>query len=232
MRAWYPLPRPVAAILLLAAPLFLVCAAPFKTSEEKIPKHVVEVVQKQIGGYFPTNDFSREFNGIPLLDPKIEWNEFANWPDEFTFGSDTYSLKLTVRSGGDYVWEPRSRREVKRGMTFSVSYRKKGTQDWGLVSPWGEWGRDGSVSGKGLHFNREDVLGYRFYPTGALYFFLRHDFATNEYRTEYFDPKGRLVGVSSSKGGKAPSQYTWKGVKVSPDTFAKRSQKLLWSVKP
>ncbi len=108
--------------------------APFKTSEERIPKDVKEIVKKQVKAYFGDQDIT----GLPLLDPKIEWNDFANWPDEFSFRGETYSIRIEeIRMG--HFRSLKSRIEVKPGVRFLVKYVEPFLNLFMFLAFWSFW---------------------------------------------------------------------------------------------
>jgi hypothetical protein len=194
--------------------------APFKTNEERIPKEVKEIVNKQVKAYFGQQDFT----GVPLLDPKIEWNDFANWPDEFTFRGETNSIRIS-EVGGDYIRKLKSRTEVKPGMRFLVTYYKKGSTEQGSLILYGCWLKNGSINEKWVCFHGQTVFLYKYYSSGRILDFTRVDYETKENRCDLFERSGEIVGFYIEASGK-PAKYVWWGRKVDVDTFQKRQNRL------
>jgi hypothetical protein len=225
----------VAGFLWILTSASLASGAPFKTSEERVPKQVREAIAKQLELYFAKQDFA----GVPLLDSKIDWNFLANWPDEFTFSAERYVLRIRK-------WIPQKvqieRADVKTGMIFNASYILKGADHSGRFSPMAVWVDDGSVHYKSvrvwkkrsyryeeyltrksdpnirsaLRDNYTSVFICTFYRTGDLYFFLKKE-PERTGEISYFDRKGRLVGGPGLK---------WEGREVDSHTFLRLADEL------
>jgi hypothetical protein len=201
--------------------LVVVWSAPFKTSEERKPKQIMEIVNKQVKTYFGEQDFT----GVPLLDPKIEWNILENWPDQITFQGETTYLQILDMSHGDYSVGLKSKADVKPGMSILAVYHKKGSNKRGILDPSGYWETNGCIHDKILNFNWQTVFGYKYYTSGRILMFSFKDYTTNESRREVFDRKGNILGVELQIGQAVT--YKWKGRKLDEETFWKRANKLL-----
>ena len=222
--------------------------APFKTSEKRIPSEVREAIAKQIKAFFKTDEIS----GVPLLDPKIDWNEFGNWPEEFAFRGETYTPRLI--KGTQIVGQRISRAEAKVGLTFCANYRLKDSDDRGRLHVSAVWLEDGLVQNKSVRMYKErypgaydnyvkrksepnirsslgdqyhTIFASTFYRTGDLYRFDRSQGGPKfDGTTEYFDRSGKVVGVVDHY------QAQWEGRKVDGPTFYRLAAELFKSDAP
>jgi YD repeat-containing protein len=86
------------------------------------------------------------------------------------------------------------------------------------------WRGDGSVAERIVDVQGRRVFGHRFFPTGELYLFMRHDAETKDYALEYFDGSGRLVGTDTRTRTK--QRCEWDGVVVDHETLMKKSTEM------
>ena len=82
--------------VVVAILLYLGLRAPRAVSfDENYPPRVRERIRQQVQAYFG----NEPLDGIPWLDPKIDWSKFKNWPDEIHFKGKTYLLSLYLING-------------------------------------------------------------------------------------------------------------------------------------
>jgi|GEM_PF-201621 len=138
--------------LLVGAALVLLmgCATKASLSPRIIPKAVQTVTRQQIKTYFGTNSVT----GVPLLDPRVDWLDFAHWPDEFHFRGGTYQIHVEEYHG-DYFKPLPSRSEIKQGMSFYANYQLNASSitrrlaNWSVTVPGPTWDQErGSTDGK------------------------------------------------------------------------------------
>jgi len=198
------------------------CSSLARSAGEKLPKKVVEITRTQIKGYIGKS----EITGVPLLDRKVNWDAFNNWPDEFVYQGRTYRLQLTDTSGGDVLLNLNSRIELRPGKGFLARY----ITDTEFPPPLGvsaAWYGNGALSEKVVAVYDKTVYGQLLVPTGELYLFLRDDFATKAYISEYYNASGRVVGFDSWNAGKRRCE--WDGIEIDDATLMKRHKELYHS---
>jgi len=212
-------------LLLIVIPAMTLCASCSslaRTVDERLPTRVVEITRTQIRGYLGIN----KVTGVPLLDRKVNWDAFSNWPDEFVYLGRTYRLQLTDTSGGDYAVELNSRIALTPGKSFLARYMT-GTKFPPPLGVSSAWHGNGSVSAKTVDVDGNRVYGHLFVPTGELFLFLRDDFATKAYVSEYYDASCRLVGSDVWNEGKQKCE--WDGIEIDHATLMKRQMNLYHS---
>lgn len=191
-----------------------------------VPEVVQTVTRQQIKAYFGTNSVI----GIPLVDPRVDWLDFTRWPDEFQFRGETYQIRVEEYHG-DYTKPLPSRSEIKKGMSFYVTYRLKGSDSRGTLIPGAIWRTDGSMGHKELNWRDGKTDGYvfvhQFGPTGRLSIFAYIN-DQSRYCIQYYSPSGELVGdYSVPNRGPGPRIYRWNGKAVTSDDFTKLSRDYL-----
>ena len=205
---------PAALALSLAAG----AAAPFKTSEEKVPKEVTKATRKQID-YFLAKQPGK---GVPLLDDSVDWNFFTNWPASFSFKGKTYELSLLNWKGGENYETLPSKDRVKPEMDLVATYIPgDGAVDDALLitTTW----VDGAVRDKGILLAGRQIFFHQFYSTGALAMFMREDFSSGALLIDYYDRAGKLVGAQKN------TVYTWDGKSVDEKEFSKNKKDSVWA---
>ena len=184
---------------------------------EKLPAEVRNEIAVQISRYFNGDPV----NGVPLLDPKIDWNNAHNWPDEFSFKGHEFEASYGT-FGSDWFSGPDSRAALKSGPGYFIRYPITFP-----APPWRHgfhcfWSRHGFVKTKGIKWANETVFTLQFYPDGTLFMFTRQT-ADAGYRIDVYNRSGRIIGSNHNH-----SRYTWRGKEITSEAFHDNLGKI-WS---